>query len=156
MPAIMSSACDSQMPVSKDRSGYFAITLSMPVPPGMATVQATALGSAAMISFMVGTLALLSLVLWTRELPALDGMRQLHWWHWLGGLMGALFIATAAYAAPRAGALLFMLLVLAGQMAMAMLLDHFGWAGYRESPVSPAKLAGLGLVVAGIALIQRG
>ena len=38
----------------------------------------------------------------------------------------------------------------------ALLLDHFGWAGYRESPVSPAKLAGLGLVVAGIALIQRG
>lgn len=112
--------------------------------------------AAAMISFVVGTLALLSLVLWTRELPALDGMRQLHWWHWLGGLMGALFIATAAYAAPRAGALLFMLLVLAGQMAMALLLDHFGWAGYRESPVSPAKLAGLGLVAAGIALIQRG
>lgn len=112
--------------------------------------------AAAMISFVVGTLTLLSLVLWTRELPAIEGMRQLHWWHWLGGLMGALFIATAAYAAPRTGALVFMLVVLAGQMSMAMLLDHFGWAGYRESPVSPAKLAGLGLVVAGIALIQRG
>ena len=112
--------------------------------------------AAAMISFVVGTLTLLSLVLWTRELPAIEGMRQLHWWHWLGGLMGALFIATAAYAAPRTGALVFMLVVLAGQMTMAMLLDHFGWAGYRESPVSPVKLAGLGLVVAGIALIQRG
>ena len=112
--------------------------------------------AAAMISFVVGTLTLLSLVLWTRELPAIEGMRQLHWWHWLGGVMGALFIATAAYAAPRTGALVFMLVVLAGQMSMAMLLDHFGWAGYRESPVSPAKLAGLGLVVAGIALIQRG
>ena len=131
----------------------------LPLQPGIDGPLAKSVDSvlaAAMISFMVGTLALLSLVLWTRELPTLDGMRQLHWWHWLGGLMGALFIATAAYAAPRAGALLFMLLVLAGQMAMAMLLDHFGWAGYRESPVSPAKLAGLGLVVAGIALIQRG
>lgn len=112
--------------------------------------------AAALISFVVGALALFSLVLWSREWPALDGLRQLHWWHWLGGLMGAIFIATAAYAAPRTGALVFMLLVLTGQMAMALLLDHFGWAGYRESPVSPAKLAGLGLVVAGIALIQRG
>jgi transporter family-2 protein len=112
--------------------------------------------AAALVSFLVGTLALLSLVLWQREVPSLESLRQLHWWHWCGGLIGALFIATAAYAGPRAGALMFMLLVLAGQMAMALLLDHFGWAGYREAPVSLTKLGGLTLVVAGIALIQRG
>lgn len=112
--------------------------------------------AAALISFVVGMLALLGAVAWQREMPAFDSLRQLHWWHWMGGLIGALFIATAAYAGPRAGALVFMLLVLAGQMAMALLLDHFGWAGYRESPVSLVKLSGLALVIAGIALIQRG
>lgn len=112
--------------------------------------------AAALISFAVGTLALLSLVLLQRELPPLDSLRQLQGWHWLGGLLGAFFIATAAYASPRTGALVFMLLVLAGQMTMALLLDHFGWAGYREAPLSPGKLAGLGLVVIGIWLVQRG
>ena len=45
--------------------------------------------------------------------------------------------------------------IYAGQMAMALVLDHFGWAGYREAPISPGKVAGLLLVVAGIWLIQR-
>lgn len=112
--------------------------------------------AAALISFLVGTLGLLALVLLQRELPSLDNLRQLHAWHWLGGLLGAFFIATAAYASPRTGALVFMLLVLAGQMAMALVLDHFGWAGYREAPVSAGKLAGLVLVIAGIWLVQRG
>ena len=111
--------------------------------------------AAALISFAVGTLGLLTLVLVQRELPSLENLRQLQAWHWLGGLLGAFFIATAAYASPRTGALLFMLLVLAGQMAMALLLDHFGWAGYREAPITPGKVAGLLLVVAGIWLIQR-
>lgn len=112
--------------------------------------------AAALISFCVGTLGLLALTLFQRELPLSTAWRELHWWHWTGGLLGAFFIATAAYASPRTGALLFMLLVLAGQMAMALLLDHFGWAGYRENPLTPAKAAGLLLIIAGVWLIQRG
>jgi transporter family-2 protein len=49
-----------------------------------------------------------------------------------------------------------MALVLAGQLSMALTLDHFGWAGFREAPISPGKLAGLLLIVAGIWLIRRG
>ena len=43
MPAIMSIACDSQMPTSKVRSGCSTTTLSSPVPPGIAAVQVTVL-----------------------------------------------------------------------------------------------------------------
>ena len=58
-----------------------------------------------------------------------------------GGLLGAFFIATAAFAGPRIGALLFMVLVLAGQLGMALLLDHNGWAGFREAPITLGKAA---------------
>ncbi|MGE4476439.1 MAG: DMT family transporter, partial [Stutzerimonas sp.] len=85
-----------------------------------------------------------------------EAFRNLSWWHLSGGLLGAFFIATAAFAAPRTGALLFMVLVLAGQLAMALMLDHFGWAGFRQAPVSLGKLAGLTLIVGGVWLIQRG
>jgi transporter family-2 protein len=50
---------------------------------------------------------------------------------------------------------MFMVLVLAGQLSMAMLLDHFGWAGFREAPISLGKMAGLALIVTGIWLIRR-
>ncbi len=59
-------------------------------------------------------------------------------------------------AAPRTGALLFMALLLAGQLFVALLLDHFGWAGFRQSPISLGKVAGLLLIFGGVWLIQRG
>jgi len=47
-------------------------------------------------------------------------------------------------------------LVIAGQLGMAVLLDHFGWAGFREAPISLGKIAGLALIGGGIWLIRRG
>ncbi|WXL26555.1 DMT family transporter [Ectopseudomonas mendocina] len=111
--------------------------------------------AAALISFLVGSLALLCLTLWQRELPSLAAFKGLSWWHWSGGLLGAFFIATAAFAGPRVGALLFMALVIAGQLTVAMLLDHYGWVGFRESPISLGKIGGLILIIGGIWLIRR-
>ena len=49
-----------------------------------------------------------------------------------------------------------MALLLAGQLFVALLLDHFGWAGFRQSPISLGKVAGLLLIFGGVWLIQRG
>lgn len=112
--------------------------------------------TAALISFMVGTLALLVLVLANRAVPSLSSLRELSWWHWCGGLLGAFFITVATFAGPRIGALLFMVLVLAGQLGMAVLLDHNGWVGFREAPITIGKVAGLLLIIGGIWMIRRG
>ena len=96
------------------------------------------------------------IVLYQRATPAAGALRELSWWHWTGGLLGAYFIATAAFAGPKVGALLFMALVLAGQLGMALLLDHQGWVGFREAPVSLGKVAGLAMVLLGVWMIRRG
>ncbi|MDV3443144.1 DMT family transporter [Pseudomonas otitidis] len=123
---------------------------------GQLARQVSSVMSAALISFLVGTVALFIVAAAQRELPSFTALKGLTWWHWSGGLLGAVFIATAAFAGPRIGALLFMVLVLAGQLSMALALDHFGWAGYREAPISAGKLAGLGLIIAGVWMIRRG
>ncbi|TLX53302.1 EamA-like transporter family protein [Stutzerimonas nosocomialis] len=123
---------------------------------GQLSRQIASVTGAALISFAIGTLALLALVIAQRELPTMQALRELSWWHWSGGLLGAFFITTAAFAGPRIGALLFMALALAGQLAMATLLDHFGWAGFRQSAVSLSKIAGLLLIFGGVWLINRG
>lgn len=123
---------------------------------GQLARQLSSVFAAALISFAVGSLALLLMTLSQREMPGLDALKALTWWHWSGGLLGAFFIATAAFAGPRVGALLFMVLVIAGQLVMAITLDHFGWAGFRESPITFSKLAGLLLIIAGIWMIRRG
>jgi transporter family-2 protein len=122
---------------------------------GQLARQVSSTLSAALISFIVGTLALLLMVLVQREAPSLGALKGLTWWHWSGGLLGAFFIFVAAFAGPRIGALLLMALVLAGQLGMALTLDHFGWAGFREAPISLGKIGGLLLIVAGIWLIRR-
>ncbi len=130
----------------------------MPVQAGINSLLARELSStlaAATISFIVGTCALLVIMLVQRETPGLGGFKNLSWWHWSGGLMGAFFVFTAAFAAPRIGALLFMALVLAGQMSSALLLDHQGWIGFREAAINPGKILGLLCIVLGVWLIRR-
>ncbi len=123
---------------------------------GQLAKQVSSVLAAALISFLVGTLALLILVMVRREAPSFSALQGLTWWHWSGGLLGMFFITTAAFAGPRIGALLFMVLVLAGQLSMAVTLDHFGWAGFREASISLGKVGGLILIVLGVWLIRRG
>ena len=111
---------------------------------GQLAKQVSSVLAAALISFFVGTLGLLALTLSQREFPGLAALRGLSWWHWCGGFLGMFFIFIAAFAAPRIGALMFMVLVLAGQLGMAMSLDHFGWAGFRGRVGRP--IVGLGVL----------
>ncbi|MCU9951567.1 MULTISPECIES: DMT family transporter [Pseudomonas] len=123
---------------------------------GLLSKQVSSVMGAALISFLVGTVALFVVAAVQRELPSFTALKGLTWWHWSGGLLGAVFIATAAFAGPRIGAMLFMALVLAGQLSMALVLDHYGWAGYREAPISLGKIAGMALIIGGVWMIRRG
>lgn len=123
---------------------------------GQVATSLSGVFAASLVSFLVGSAALLLLALLTREMPTWPALRGLSWWQWSGGLLGAFFIATAAFCGPRIGALLFMAVVLAGQLGMALLLDHNGWGGFRESPVTAGKVLGLALIIGGVWLIRRG
>ncbi|HEX4932827.1 MAG TPA: DMT family transporter, partial [Gemmatimonadaceae bacterium] len=59
--------------------------------------------SAALVSFVVGTVALAGVTLAARVPPDAAAVRALPWWAWIGGLCGAVFVAGAAYAAPKVG-----------------------------------------------------
>jgi transporter family-2 protein len=109
----------------------------------------------AAVSFGVGTgtLVLYALVLRV-PVPPKEGLSALPWWAWCGGCLGAFFVASAVVLAPRLGAAAMVALIVAGQMGASLVLDHFGWLGYPVHPVSPLRLAGVGLVVAGVVLIR--
>jgi transporter family-2 protein len=111
---------------------------------------------AAFISFAVGTIALLGLNLALRvPLPAGEAVTRLPWWHWIGGLLGACYIYLAILLAPRVGAATLVASIVAGQMATSLLLDHFGWVGYPQQPLTPTRAVGALLVIGGVLLIQR-
>src|SRR5690554_2205181 len=131
----------------------------MPVQAGINGLLARELSStltAATISFLMGSLGLLVVLLLQRQSIPLGANKQLQWWHLGGGRLGALFVFTAAFAAPRIGALMLMALVRAGQLTSALFLDHQGWLGFRELSITTGKVLGMVCIVVGVWLIRRG
>jgi bacterial/archaeal transporter family-2 protein len=110
---------------------------------------------AALISFLVGSAALAAYVLLSATRVTVADFRGLPWYAWIGGLYGAFFVAVAAFAAPRLGVGVLLTAVIAGQLAAAMLLDHFGLIGLETRPVNLTRLAGMALVLAGAILVWR-
>jgi transporter family-2 protein len=56
---------------------------------------------------------------------------------------------------PRLGAAAFLSLVVLGQLAASLILDHFGWLGFAQHSISLSRLAGAGLLIAGVLLVAR-
>jgi transporter family-2 protein len=111
---------------------------------------------AALISFAVGTVTLLLVWLPTGNRPAPAAFAGLPWYAWVGGVYGAMYVGVAAYAAPRIGLASLITIGIAGQIAMAMCLDHFGALGLPREPVSLMRISGAVLVLAGVVLVRRG
>ena len=119
---------------------------------------AKAVGSpvnAALISFIIGALALLGAALLLGGRPSLSAARALPFYAWAGGLYGAVFIAVAAFAAPRMGVTFFLTVAIAGQLLTALLLDRFGAFGLERVELSPTRLAGIALVLGGVLLVSK-
>ena len=107
-----------------------------------------------MISFAVGALALLAVVL----LSGRGNLRELGagpWWELTGGLLGAFFVTLTIIFVPRLGTAAVMATVIAGQLAAGAILDHFGLFGLRQLPLTPLRFCGLILLAAGAALVVR-
>lgn len=111
--------------------------------------------NAALVSFAVGTaaLALVALALGVR--PHADSVRSLPWYAWLGGLYGAVFVSMAVLVVPRVGVTCFLTVSIAGQLLTALLLDRVGAFGVPRVDVSPTRVAGILLVLAGAFLVRR-
>jgi transporter family-2 protein len=107
-----------------------------------------------MISFGVGALALLAVVLMTGR-GNLRGLATASWWELTGGFLGAFFVTLTIVCVPRLGTAAVMAMVIAGQLVTGALLDHFGLFGLRHLPMTPLRLAGMLLLAAGAALVIR-
>lgn len=110
---------------------------------------------AALISFVIGTLALFAAWLASGNRPAASAFAGLPWYAWIGGLYGAVFVGAAAYAAPRIGLASLVTIGISGQIAAALWLDHYGALGLPREPVNLGRIVGALLVIAGVVLVRR-
>jgi len=89
------------------------------------------------------------------DLPSRDTFASVPLWAWFGGLLGAFYVASSTVVAGQLGTTSLLALALLGQLATALIIDHFGWLGLPEHPITLVRLAGVGLLGAGVWLITR-
>ena len=76
------------------------------------------------------------------------------WIFYLGGVFGFVIILSLAYVFPKVGAAVAIALVVLGQGAGALAIDHFGLLEMPKEPVTFARVAGLVLVSGGVVLLR--
>ncbi len=111
---------------------------------------------ASLISFGTGFLALLAVCLMLGVgAPSPARLSTLPWWAWGGGLLGTYMVTISLLIAPQLGATRWLVLVLAGQITLSLMLDHFGWLGFAQQSLSWRRIVGVALLLLGVLLVMR-
>ena len=111
----------------------------------------------AFMSFFTGTIALFVLNLIVNG-SAMFNLRQSvagPWYIWMGGLIGAIFVGYITWINQQQGVALTFALVVAGQIFISLMIDHFGLFGSAIRMITLEKIIGAALIVAGIVLIKK-
>ena len=110
--------------------------------------------AAATVSFMVGTaaLAVVALVAGGSNVGAL---RDVPWWYFLGGFIGAVFVASSLVTVRTLGAGGVVAATIAGQLTFSVVIDKFGLLGLEQKPLSVTRLLGVALLALGVFLVVR-
>lgn len=111
---------------------------------------------ASLISFVVGTAVLGAAALVRRPQLSPGWLGQTPWWAWTGGLYGAFVVLASAWATPKLGAGTTLVVIVASQVAVGVVLDHFGLLGLKPHAVSWLRVAGVMVVAAGALMVSLG
>ena len=87
--------------------------------------------------------------------PSLDAIRQVSWWKWTGGLIGAVYVTTVIVSVPKIGTANLVSLSVAGQLLAAVVLDHYGLMGFALHPANGWRILGMIVIIAGVVLVVR-
>lgn len=111
----------------------------------------------ALISTTVSTLFLivLSTIVVGRPVPDGSVFAGAPWWMWVGGVLGAIYVAAAAVLISKLGSAVMFTLIILGQLVTAVVMDHFGMIGLDKHPVTAPRIIGISLVLIGVVLVRR-
>jgi bacterial/archaeal transporter family-2 protein len=110
---------------------------------------------ASLLSFLIGSIGLFLYGLVNEGSFKIDNLRQVHLDELTGGLLGAFYVLVVILMLPRLGAALTFSLVVAGQMVVALLLDHTGLLVQVQHPVNQWRILGLLFIIGGVILIRK-
>ena len=106
--------------------------------------------------YLSGLLFLLLIQIFVRQpLPGADKALSVSPWAWFGGIISIAATMAGLTLAQKLGSGLFTGVSLTAATICSVLIDQFGWIGFKQHTASPARLAGCVLLIAGIWLVAR-
>ncbi len=111
---------------------------------------------ASMISFLVGTMALGIVLLFSKDpLPAFSAYGAVELYKFSGGILGAFIVFVALVSVSKIGASNMFVLIITGQLITAVFMDHFGLLGLSVKAITLQKSIGILLLILGAYLVNR-
>jgi bacterial/archaeal transporter family-2 protein len=129
------------------------IAAQAPINAGLGKVTGSL--PAALISFSVGTAALAAVVVLSGKAGGVGSGFDVSWYYLLGGLLGALYVLNALIAVTAIGAGGVAAATVFGQLTASVVIDRLGLFGLDEVPLSPERVLGVVLLLAGTVLVVR-
>lgn len=129
------------------------IALQAPINAGLS--KATGNFAAALVSFLIGSAALLLIVLLSGKAGGVSNVGDVQWYYLLGGLLGAIYVANALVAVGSIGAGGVAAATVAGQLTASVVADRLGVLGLEQIAITPTRVLGVVLLLAGTVLVVR-
>ena len=110
---------------------------------------------ASLVSFIVGSIALFIYAAFTKvNFSNITNSFSLSYSVWLAGILGAFYVTAVLILTPKLGATLTFSLIIAGQLGIAIFLDHFGLLGVSTHLFNWYRFFGIMLILIGVVLIR--
>ncbi len=111
---------------------------------------------AAFVSFAIGTVALALIAsLATGGIRQIAGVRDVSLVYLTGGLLGAVYVTSILVTVRTLGLGGVTAATIAAQLAVSVVVDHFGLLGVAKQPITVARVAGVVLLGVGTYLVVR-
>jgi bacterial/archaeal transporter family-2 protein len=129
------------------------VAVQAPVNAGLG--RSTGSFAAATISFAVGTVLLAAIVVLSGKAGGIGEVAHVDWYYLLGGVLGAAYVFSALVLVSQIGAGAVAAATVTGQLTTSVVLDRIGFLGLDREPITPARVVGVLLLLAGTYLIVR-
>ena len=92
----------------------------------------------------------------SKSTPSAQMIAALPWWVVFGGLIGVFVVAGSAAIVPITGVALFSVCMISGLLLGSVILDHIGAFGLTVRQISPMRITGVLLALAGVMFVRFG
>lgn len=108
------------------------------------------------VVYVSGLFGMLLIQAFVREgWPTRENFVCTPWWAWTGGLLSIASTMAGLVFAQKLGSGVFTGISVTAALTSSIIIDNFGWIGFKQHPASLVRMIGCGLMIGGLWLVAR-